>query len=667
MRCSSRCVAACDAFGGRVRLAGAALAVVLSASFAWSEPVEQQGAAQRATIRATKEHVRLRAGPDKLVTANSIPTLVVSTNGRIREYIEAEDRGSVAGAGVCGEVTYTDPGNFEGGIFNIQLGFGENEAAIASYEVDPVDYPIRIESMECVFAQDAVVETETWWRVIIWDGPPRPEYVHSLYDSDNVILPHLMMPAGRRGTNIKVVVDPEDPSQIILQNDSGMNVFSVGFVIMKHNEPLQDPCEPLDPDDIYYKSNAFPTTDADGVASLTGNWLSALNCGTLCDGTNQFEDLFFFCRPSGDWVIRATYECSLSGPCCDVDAACMDVVDRTVCQQQGGTFMGADVTCPQVTCPTPNGACCASGICLDNVEQDTCESLPNAVYMGNGTPCDDMLCALGACCMGDGSCEDVMEVECDAAGGAFEGGGSECASTDCPEPRGSCCIAGICVQNQAQGNCEALGVWNGQSSTCDPDPCRPGCPDVAIVDANPPSGTIDARQPHEPDSGSLPSGIGSLSEPILITLGVEGAEGCFSLCETAPHPVLGANDIADVTDLGGGNYEIVLLRAITPGAVTTIRNEGSGEFIDYRSHPANANGDGLADSKDITLLVEVLNGTAVPPHGLYSVDINRSGTATGADVLRLIDVLNGADALDAWNGTPLPANTSCPVSKSGTQ
>ncbi len=41
----------------------------------------------------------------------------------------------------------------------------------------------------------------------------------------------------------------------------------------------------------------------------------------------------------------------------------------------------------------------------------------------------------GACCNGDGSCDDVADqAACDGQGGAYEGDGTNCASTSCPQP-----------------------------------------------------------------------------------------------------------------------------------------------------------------------------------------------------------------------------------------
>lgn len=51
---------------------------------------------------------------------------------------------------------------------------------------------------------------------------------------------------------------------------------------------------------------------------------------------------------------------------------------------------------------------------------------------------------------------------------------------------------------------------------------------------------------------------------------------------------------------------------------------------------------------------------AVPPHGIYSQDIDHSGGFNPADILRVIDLLNGADAFVVWNGTPRPSSTGRP-------
>lgn len=647
------------------------------------------------------------------VNVDGFPTLRLTTNGRVREVIEPQVAGgSVAAGSTCGPVTYADPALFEGGRFTVQAGFAEGEVAYAVYDVDPGQFPITIQSMECVFAQTTGNRTVTEWSVLIWDGPPvvGVGLQVATFSSDGLILPHISLPAtnGALGVDLRVDIDPGDPQQVQIFNDSHTNKFSIGFRIDHHNDPPASPCdEAPDPN-----SNAFPTTDVDrrcvfGVndgnvcdphvdcpggtcffglciggsrnllncsentqcfggtcapdVNLTGNWLSALNCGGLCDGTNPFSQLLEgFCRPTGDWVIRATYSCTFIGACCDVNAVCGESVPSTLCAEQGGTFMGDGSLCGDVTCPTPVGACCLGGTCLDTTAQTICESLSGGFYIGNGSICSETLCQQGACCMPDGSCVNQLDSQCAAAGGTFNGG-TTCAAFSCPQPRGACCIQELCLANQRKDTCQAVGTWMGTATTCVPDPCVPqGCLNTPIGAAAPPSETIDARQPHETEATTPRQGIGTADDPIVLALGVTGAEGCFELCETGPDLELGANGIAAVTDLGGGLYRIVLTRAITPGVVTTIRHTGDGSFAEYASHPGNVNADTTADASDLVSLAAILDGTEGSAYGPYSADVDHSGLTTPADLLREVDLLLGAGAFDPWLGTDAPVRDICP-------
>ncbi len=78
-----------------------------------------------------------------------------------------------------------------------------------------------------------------------------------------------------------------------------------------------------------------------------------------------------------------------------------------------------------------------------------------------------------ACCLPDGSCVVLMEVECVAQGGIWQASPT-CDGVACPQPPGACCFPdGSCqfVTNEA---CLALGgVWYGYGSVCDPNPCPP--------------------------------------------------------------------------------------------------------------------------------------------------------------------------------------------------
>ena len=92
-------------------------------------------------------------------------------------------------------------------------------------------------------------------------------------------------------------------------------------------------------------------------------------------------------------------------------------------------------------CVTPTGACCIAtpggggGFVCEILTADECAAAPGD-YQGDGSFCDPDPCPqpIGACCLTDGSCIEVVEDECTAAGGSFFGPGSVCDPSPCPTP-----------------------------------------------------------------------------------------------------------------------------------------------------------------------------------------------------------------------------------------
>jgi hypothetical protein len=76
----------------------------------------------------------------------------------------------------------------------------------------------------------------------------------------------------------------------------------------------------------------------------------------------------------------------------------------------------------------------------------------------------------GACCMPDGTCSDVTETACTAAGGVFRGVDTSCENGDC---LGACCQPlGVCTETTST---ECPGAFRGYGTSCeDPDVCP--CP-----------------------------------------------------------------------------------------------------------------------------------------------------------------------------------------------
>lgn len=376
--------------------------------------------------------------------------------------------------------------------------------------------------------------------------------------------------------------------------------------------------------------------------------------------------------------------CANDPYCCQTawDARCVvralvDCAGTEVCGAGGYCFKAGEAPgCEDVACCTSvcieNPDCCLvawSEDCVAMAEQ-TCMSIGSCPGEGScfavhETPgCADAVCCDVVCENDSVCCETAWDEFC------VDGAVQWCeASWTCPgvescnvvhESPGcestECCMA-VCAMNPG---CCLVG-WDAEcvelAKTCGVEKCSDG----TIVSAVPPSGTVDARQPHGVNDPLPRMGIGSPTDPIRVTLSVTGASECFEVCETATDSLVGAVSIATVSEMSGSQYEIVLSRAITAGAVTTIRFLGDGSFVSYIAHPANVNGDGVSNPVDILFMIDILNGVSVPPHGTYGTDIDRSNATNPADVLRVIDLLNGAGAFEVWNGIARPVNSGeCP-------
>ena len=91
-------------------------------------------------------------------------------------------------------------------------------------------------------------------------------------------------------------------------------------------------------------------------------------------------------------------------------------------------------TVPETTEPPRTGACCIGFRCHILTEAQCTDSYGE--YFGDDTTCEGRSCA-GACCMADGSCEDVpTQGVCELnTGGHWQGAGTTCADVQCPQPK----------------------------------------------------------------------------------------------------------------------------------------------------------------------------------------------------------------------------------------
>ncbi|RIK64554.1 MAG: hypothetical protein DCC65_14080 [Planctomycetota bacterium] len=85
----------------------------------------------------------------------------------------------------------------------------------------------------------------------------------------------------------------------------------------------------------------------------------------------------------------------------------------------------------------------------------------------------------GACCFASGDCTLVSEVDCDTAGGVFQGNGTVCEPNPCPQPTGACCdsVGDCTIATEADCLNVVMGTYRGDNTTCSPNPCKGACCD----------------------------------------------------------------------------------------------------------------------------------------------------------------------------------------------
>jgi hypothetical protein len=253
---------------------------------------------------------------------------------------------------------------------------------------------------------------------------------------------------------------------------------------------------------------------ADGSCDDAHNAISCAAAGGTFGGAGSL------CTP--------TNPCPQPGACCHTDGTCTYGF-ATECAALGGIFKGDLVTCEQAGC-TPmcahticledsygdgwngghvtvtvngtivvNNATLSSGygpLCFtfyastgDTIVADyTAGSYPYENYYeiadingtvlcshwGDDVPPDCQVTANclppspGACCLADGTCQEVFQLDCTALGGTFQGQNTTCAATQCPQP-GACCLGdGTCTMSTviAPGNCATGSVYLGNNTTC---------------------------------------------------------------------------------------------------------------------------------------------------------------------------------------------------------
>ena len=166
--------------------------------------------------------------------------------------------------------------------------------------------------------------------------------------------------------------------------------------------------------------------------------------------------------------------CPIIGACCDIcSGVCTPNQTQQQCAAAGGIWQGPCSTCGPDQCP-PNGACCLpNGDCVLRTLEE-CQA-QGGIFQGACSTCSPNPCT-GACCDCDGNCvPNRTKPQCDAIGGIWQGLFVLCQDVNCP-PVGACCLPnGDCVEIIEYCCLNQGGDYKGNGVPCNTVQCVPVC------------------------------------------------------------------------------------------------------------------------------------------------------------------------------------------------
>lgn len=144
--------------------------------------------------------------------------------------------------------------------------------------------------------------------------------------------------------------------------------------------------------------------------------------------------------------------------------------DGTDDNSPGRTSLGAPRTL-DTPCPRLRACCLPDGSCQD-LDPGDCATA-GGVSGPDGSACATTTCEpLEACCLPDASCQDLTPTACAAVGGRSAGPGTACATTICLESPVACCVAACCTDLTPTDCAVAGGIAQGGGTTCATTACE---------------------------------------------------------------------------------------------------------------------------------------------------------------------------------------------------
>jgi hypothetical protein len=158
----------------------------------------------------------------------------------------------------------------------------------------------------------------------------------------------------------------------------------------------------------------------------------------------------------------------------------------------------------------------------------------------------------------------------------------------------------------------------------------PGAGGLRVVNADPPSGAIDARRPVDRKGG--PTGAWDRATLTFTNDATALKAADFEVADGSSSPPKIKQLISS-----GSTLTVVLSQPIRPGAWTTITHRASKTGVALGYLPGDVNADGVTDARDVLTLIETPKSKGV--HPLYQWDVDGDGSVKLADAIRIIDVL----------------------------
>ncbi|MBP7747203.1 MAG: S8 family serine peptidase, partial [Phycisphaerae bacterium] len=125
------------------------------------------------------------------------------------------------------------------------------------------------------------------------------------------------------------------------------------------------------------------------------------------------------------------------------------------------------------TLAIPTGACCFHDGSCQQLSEAACTAAGGEAWTMDQS-CTPNPCTqpIGACCFHDGSCQQVTEAACTAAGGEAWMMDVACEPNPCTQPTGACCFHDGSCQQLTEAACTAAGgeAWM-MDVACEPNPC----------------------------------------------------------------------------------------------------------------------------------------------------------------------------------------------------